>query len=61
VGLTVSVEPEWSRINGNGKVSTSLGATGKIIADTELVPDRLFAAVNAIYSPEVARDFGDPS
>jgi hypothetical protein len=60
VGLTFSVEPEWSRVNDAGKVNTSFGATAKIIADTELVPDRLFAAVNAIYAPEVSRDFGNP-
>jgi hypothetical protein len=60
VGLTLSVEPEWARINDAGKVSTSFDATAKIIVDTELVPDRLFAAVNAIYDPEIARDFGSP-
>jgi hypothetical protein len=60
VGLTFSAEPEWSRINDAGKVSTSFAATAKILADTELVPDRLFAAVNAIYAPEVTRDFGNP-
>lgn len=60
VGLTLSVEPEWSRINDAGKVSTSFDATAKILADTELIPDRLFAAANAIYDPEVARDFGNP-
>ena len=60
VGLTVSLEPEWGRINDAGKVSTGFGATAKIIADTELVPDRLFAAVNAIYEPDLSRDFGEP-
>ncbi|WP_139223504.1 hypothetical protein [Methylocapsa palsarum] len=60
IGLTFSAEPEWGRVNDNGRVSTAFGVTGKIVADTELVPDRLYAAFNAIYSPEVGRDFGDP-
>lgn len=60
IGLTFSVEPEWSRINDAGRVSTGFGATATIIADTELVPDRLYAAVNAIYAPDIGRDFGNP-
>jgi hypothetical protein len=58
IGLTFLVEPEWARVDDGGKLFTSFGATAKILADTELVPDRLYAAVNAIYAPEVARDFG---
>lgn len=60
VGLTVSIDLGWGRVNDAGKVSTSFGGTAKFIADTELVPDRLYAAVNAIYAPDVLRDFGDP-
>jgi hypothetical protein len=47
IGLTFSVEPEWSRVGDGGKVVTSFAATTKILADTELVPDRLYAAFNA--------------
>lgn len=32
-----------------------------IIADTELAPNRLFAAFNATYTPEIARQFGTPN
>jgi hypothetical protein len=59
IGLQIAVEPGWSRVDDAGKLVTTFGAETRIIADTELVPDRLFAAVNAIYAPEVARDFGD--
>jgi hypothetical protein len=51
VGVTVTVEPEWARVDDGGKVVTSFAATVKILADTELVPDRLYAAFNAIYIP----------
>jgi hypothetical protein len=61
IGLTFTVEPEWSRVNDGGKVFTDFQATSKILADTELVPDRLFAAFNAIYHPEIFRDFGSPN
>lgn len=60
IGLTFTVEPEWSRVDDGGKVYTDFGATAKMLADTELVPDRLYAAFNAIYAPEVSRDFGSP-
>ena len=61
IGLTFTVEPEWSRVDDGGKVFTDFQATSKFLADTELVPDRLFAAFNAIYSPEILRDFGSAS
>jgi hypothetical protein len=59
-GVTISVEPEWSRIDDGGRLFTGFSAQTRIIADTELVPNRLFAAVNAIYTPEITRNFGSP-
>ena len=59
-GVTISVEPEWSRIDDGGRLITGFSAQTRIIADTELVPNRLFAAVNAIYTPEITRNFGNP-
>jgi hypothetical protein len=61
IGLTFTVEPEWSRVDDGGKVFTDFLATSKILADTEIVPDRLYAAFNAIYVPEIFRDFGSPN
>ena len=60
-GITITVEPEWSRIDDGGRLITGFSAQTRIIADTELVPNRLFAAVNAIYTPEVTRNFGNPN
>jgi hypothetical protein len=56
IGLTVSAEPEWSRIDGtDGTQTRSYGSTFKIVADTELIANRLYAALNLIYEPEVAK------
>jgi hypothetical protein len=60
VGLQIAVEPEWSRVDDAGKLTTDFNAETSIIADTELVPNRLFAAFNATYTPEIAREFGTP-
>ena len=55
-GLTVSAEPEWSRIDGaDGTGTRSYSSTFKLVADTELIANRLYAAVNLIYEPEVAK------
>jgi hypothetical protein len=55
-GLTVSAEPEWSRIDGtDGTQTQSYGSEFRIVADTELIANRLYAAINLIYAPEVAK------
>ena len=55
-GLTVSAEPEWSRIDGaDGTDTRGYSSTFKLVADTELIANRLYAAVNLIYEPEVAK------
>jgi hypothetical protein len=60
IGLTISAEPEWSRVDGStGTATRSLGATFKLVADTELIANRLYAAANLTYAPEVARAVGD--
>jgi hypothetical protein len=50
----------WSRVDDAGKLVTTFEAETRIIADTELVPNRLFAAFNLIYAPEIEREFGSP-
>jgi hypothetical protein len=56
IGLTVSAEPEWSRIDGtDGTQTRSYASEFKIVADTELIANRLYAAINLIYEPEVAK------
>jgi len=60
IGLTISAEPEWSRIDGTDGTQTQDYSTEfRIVADTELVPNRLFAALNIIYTPETAKGAGD--
>jgi hypothetical protein len=55
-GLTVSAEPEWARIDDTDGIRTqSYSSEFRIVADTELIPNRLFTAVNLIYEPEVAK------
>lgn len=55
-GLTVSAEPEWSRIDGaDGTRVQAYGSEFKVVADTELIPNRLYAAINLSYEPEVAK------
>ena len=59
IGLTVSAEPEWARIDGeDGTQTRSYGSTFKIVADTELIPNRLYAALNLIYEPSTAKPAG---
>ena len=62
IGLTVTAEPEWSRVDGTSGVFTrSLASTFKLLADTELIQNRLFAAVNLSYAPEIDKAAGEPT
>ncbi len=60
IGLTFSVTPEWSRVDGTSGLRTRDFSTEfRLIADTEIIPNRLYAAVNALYQPDVAKASGD--
>jgi hypothetical protein len=62
IGLSISVQPEWGRIDGTGGgPETSFSMETKLAADTELIPNMLYAAVNLIYGPEIARAPQDSS
>jgi hypothetical protein len=55
-GLTLSAEPEWSRVDGtDGTAVRAYSSTFKTVADTELITNRLYAALNLIYEPEIAK------
>lgn len=57
IGLTVSVEPNWRRIDEtSGERVTNFELETKVAADTELIENRLYLGVNAIYEPEWTRD-----
>jgi hypothetical protein len=60
IGLTFSATPEWARVDGTSGVRTRDFSTEfRLIADTELIANRLYAAVNALYQPEIAKASGD--
>ena len=60
LGVAVSIQPEHDWVDGtSGNRTHSYSAQTKLLIDTEIVPQRLFAAVNAIYTPEISRAKGD--
>jgi hypothetical protein len=60
-GLTFSVEPTYARIDDTtGERLQRLETEFKLSADTELVPNRLFLAFNALYEPEWVRPRFEP-
>jgi hypothetical protein len=58
-GMTLSVAPEWRRIDsGTGHESESYGVAAAILVDKEVVPERFFTVLNLIYSPSLLRVSG---
>jgi hypothetical protein len=59
-GLTLTVEPEWSRIDdGDGSRVRKYAVETTLATDTELVADRLYFGANVMYEPEVIHSFAD--
>jgi hypothetical protein len=61
VGLTISAEPHWTRIDDtSGELVANYGSEFVVAVDKELVENRIFAALNVRYDPEwthlLARD-----
>jgi hypothetical protein len=55
-GLMLSVEPHWNGIDDlTGQRVENYGATLLLAADRELVPQKLYAAINVLYDPEATR------
>jgi hypothetical protein len=55
-GLTLGADPHWGRVDDiSGESVDRYGADLWIIADRELVPNRMFAAFNLMYQPEAIR------
>src|SRR5450631_1927715 len=45
IGLTFTVGPEWARVDGvSGTLTRDFRTTFKLVADTELIPNHLYAA-----------------
>jgi hypothetical protein len=60
IGLTVVAEPEWARIDDGGQPITDFNMTFRGILDTELIPNRLYAATNVFYTPDYSQSPGEP-
>jgi hypothetical protein len=58
-GLTLVAEPEWGRIDDGGQRVADYSTTFRIVADTEIIPNRLYGAANLIYEPDIAQSPGD--
>jgi hypothetical protein len=57
LALTLSVEPEWRRIDEtSGERVTNFELEAKLNADLELIKNRLYLGVNLLYEPEATRD-----
>ena len=55
-GLTLSVEPHRRFVDEmSGERADQYGAELRVLADRELIPGRLFAALNVSYEPEQTR------
>jgi hypothetical protein len=62
IAITLIAEPEWARVDDvSGELITAFSSTFGVVADTELISNRLYAAANLTYEPGVNRAFGDPS
>ena len=60
-GLSLSVQPEWENLDGaSGAHTSTFSVETRLAADTELIPNMLYAAVNLFYAPEVGRAASDP-
>jgi hypothetical protein len=56
IGVALSVEPRWAKIDdATGERVQRFSAETALRADAELVPDRLFLGLNAVYEPEVTK------
>jgi hypothetical protein len=56
IGLTVLSEPHWLRVDDtSGQLVNQYGAGLAILLDKELIPNRVVAAFNLLYDPEVKK------
>ncbi len=60
IGLSLSIQPEWARIDGTSGLGTRAYSTSFTLnADTEIIPNRLYAAANLSYAPQASKQEGD--
>ncbi len=54
--LTIGVEPHWARVaETSGEPVDNYGTEFSLSADTELIENRVYAALNLLYDPELTR------
>lgn len=58
VGIALTASPEWARIDDGGQPITDYSTTFGVVADTELIANRLYGAVNLKYTPDIAKSPG---
>jgi len=55
-GLTLFAQPRWTRIDeANGERVSQFSSEFTLALDKEILPQRLFGAINLIYEPEISR------
>jgi hypothetical protein len=55
-GFTIIAEPRWDRVDANSGASlTSYGGPFTVVADKELINNRLFGALNVLYDAQTTR------
>jgi hypothetical protein len=55
-GLTIRAEPHWARTDErSGQPVAQYGADLAILIDKELIPNRIVAAFNVLYAPDVTQ------
>jgi hypothetical protein len=55
-GLMIDAEPHWGRVDeASGEPVDRYGIDLALVADKELVPNRIVAAFNVLFLPEIAR------
>jgi len=56
-GLAIGAEPRWGRVEEvTGAAVQQYGVDFVVALDKEIVPDRVVAAFNLLYQPEIKRD-----
>ena len=60
IGVSLHVEPKWGHVSSvSGLPEVSFESDNRLCLDAELLPKRLFAAVNLMYTPQIFREFGE--
>ena len=51
-------EPEWARLDDFGQPIADFSSAFGVVADAELIANRLYGAVNLIDTPDIAKSPG---